>query len=278
MPSVLTPSFEVRTGALWNWEHLYGGYRSDEESGLLCLRNRFYHPSLGLFLIRDLIGYAGGYNLYLYVDANPVLFLDPNGLIVHYLLLALIGGALLSIPGDDVVTVHRSHASSCRNWAREEALLGKGWLDFLPNCPCSVTLCPAPAPPLNPNPAIWMNPGPALQDYHPGATWDMRSHPVPGDSGQQCEYDANGMLITGGEAAGTPDRVSPNANVFLHSLADVSPFWDCKDAGLLAVYLTWRPPNNGNNCPPLIINPVPEPFQMPLRPPRGRAKQRRVWV
>jgi hypothetical protein len=86
---------------------------------------------------------------------------------------------------------------------------------------------------------------------------------VPGTShGQQCCYDEAGLLITGGEAAGTPDLVQvPSGvgaaivgmftsgpgplDVLDHLSMDVEP-WE--QLGW-KVYNQYWVPNNGNNCP-----------------------------
>ncbi len=43
------------------------------------LTHRYYDPTEGRFLTRDPIGYAGGQNLYAYVNGNPVNVVDPSG-------------------------------------------------------------------------------------------------------------------------------------------------------------------------------------------------------
>jgi len=49
-------------------------------TGLMKLGARYYDPSLGRFITQDPIGYAGGINLYAYVDDNPAFGVDPDGL------------------------------------------------------------------------------------------------------------------------------------------------------------------------------------------------------
>ena len=60
---------------------LYCGYYFDQESGLYHVRHRPYDFALGRWLSWDLIGYAGGKNLYQAVLSSPVQNRDPLGLI-----------------------------------------------------------------------------------------------------------------------------------------------------------------------------------------------------
>ena len=53
----------------------------DEGGGLFYMKNRFYDATSGRFLQRDPIGFEGGINLYAYVNANPINFSDPSGLV-----------------------------------------------------------------------------------------------------------------------------------------------------------------------------------------------------
>jgi RHS repeat-associated protein len=56
------------------------GYRYDAETENYYVRNRYYSPSLGRWLTRDPIGYAGGINLYGYVNSSPVGNVDAEGM------------------------------------------------------------------------------------------------------------------------------------------------------------------------------------------------------
>jgi RHS repeat-associated protein len=49
----------------------------DDESGLNYMRARYYDPELGRFISTDPVW---GKNLFIYVDNNPMIYLDPNGL------------------------------------------------------------------------------------------------------------------------------------------------------------------------------------------------------
>ena len=61
-------------------EIIFCGYRFDPETELYYVRNRTYSPILGRWLQRDPIGYAGGINLYEYVNGNSIIMSDPSGL------------------------------------------------------------------------------------------------------------------------------------------------------------------------------------------------------
>jgi Domain of unknown function (DUF4157)/AMOP domain len=79
-----------------------------------------------------------------------------------------------------------------------------GWRAVLPHCPCTDKAARASAD--------WSGPDACGPKYHPGAATGYRStkgyKSVPGTNhGQQCCYDAMGLLITDGAAAGTPDVV-----------------------------------------------------------------------
>jgi RHS repeat-associated protein len=57
----------------------YTGKERDDESGLYYHVARYYAPWLGRWTSCDPLGLADGLNLYRYVRANPVVFLDPSG-------------------------------------------------------------------------------------------------------------------------------------------------------------------------------------------------------
>ena len=61
--------------------YTYTGREWDRETGLYYYRARYYDPMEGRFISKDPIGYRGGTNIYNYVDANPINYVDPSGLI-----------------------------------------------------------------------------------------------------------------------------------------------------------------------------------------------------
>jgi RHS repeat-associated protein len=59
----------------------YTGRDSDAETGLLNLRARYYDSATGHFISEDpTLFESGGINFYVYVNNNPLLFIDPFGL------------------------------------------------------------------------------------------------------------------------------------------------------------------------------------------------------
>jgi len=75
-----------------------------------------------------------------------------------------------------------------------------------------------------PNGKVWRKPRKINSYLHPGAAWEMRSYPVTGGHGHQACYDANGILITKGVAAGTADFAEPYSHPLRHQEEDVKPF------------------------------------------------------
>lgn len=58
----------------------YTGREIDAVAGLMYYRARWYDPIQGRFITEDPIGFAGGVNLYAYVNNSPINYADPSGL------------------------------------------------------------------------------------------------------------------------------------------------------------------------------------------------------
>jgi RHS repeat-associated protein len=56
------------------------GYYTDAETGFVLCTARYYDPTLGRWLTRDPIDYAGGIDVYTFCDNNPEMEWDPLGL------------------------------------------------------------------------------------------------------------------------------------------------------------------------------------------------------
>jgi RHS repeat-associated protein len=79
----------VASSGTWKGPFGYGGsfgYQTDGDSGLKLLGHRYYDPSTGRFLTRDLA--RSGRNWFIYCNNNPISRSDPNG----YWLIELLEG------------------------------------------------------------------------------------------------------------------------------------------------------------------------------------------
>jgi RHS repeat-associated protein len=69
----------VRTQTIDN-NFRFAGQYFDHETGLHYNYHRYYDPQTGRYLTPDPIGLAGGINLFLYANLNPINAIDPLGL------------------------------------------------------------------------------------------------------------------------------------------------------------------------------------------------------
>ena len=137
-----------------------------------------------------------------------------------------------------------------------------GWLGVLPACPCTDAAAKASSD--------WSGPGGCDPAYHKGAVTGYRSTKgyasAPGTNhGQQCCYDAKGLLITDGPGAGTPDTVQVPSG-FLAGAWGTLPFTSTPGLGAVnqhyyndvvpfnelgwEIYNRYWIPNKGVGCPP----------------------------
>jgi RHS repeat-associated protein len=79
----------------------YAGMFYQQDSGLYLTHYRVYDPRTGRWLSRDPLGEVAGYNLYPYVDGNPVSLTDPNGEFIWI----LAGGAIGAIVNVSVTAI-----------------------------------------------------------------------------------------------------------------------------------------------------------------------------
>ena len=111
---VLTPIFTIQPSSEMAWGVHFAGYHWDVETRLFHIRNRVYHPTVGIWLQRDPIGMTDSVSLYSYVRANPLTRVDPLGLqtgvleipvlvivllfviIIIWLVIVMLGGLVLS--------------------------------------------------------------------------------------------------------------------------------------------------------------------------------------
>jgi RHS repeat-associated protein len=71
---------EISSSAISNpW--LFSSKELDSETGLYYFTRRYYDPTLGRFVTTDPLGITDGINMYGYAGGNPMMFVDPTGLL-----------------------------------------------------------------------------------------------------------------------------------------------------------------------------------------------------
>jgi RHS repeat-associated protein len=71
---------ETTTANPLNFNLRYPGQVADAESNLFYNHHRTYDPRQGRYTQSDPIGLQGGWNRFAYVDSNPLVYIDPEGL------------------------------------------------------------------------------------------------------------------------------------------------------------------------------------------------------
>ncbi|MBW1677776.1 MAG: RHS domain-containing protein, partial [Deltaproteobacteria bacterium] len=90
---------EVSTETVTNHFRFPGQY-FDHETGFRYNYHRYYDPRTGRYLTPDPIGLAGGINLFVYAESNPINMIDQLGLKVYVTLTMSGGGSLGFLAGE----------------------------------------------------------------------------------------------------------------------------------------------------------------------------------
>ncbi len=72
-------------GNLITINHRYAGQHYDVETNLYYNWHRYYNPETGRYITSDPIGVDGGLNTFGYAGQNPLMYTDPQGLIIPFI-------------------------------------------------------------------------------------------------------------------------------------------------------------------------------------------------
>ena len=107
----------------------YRGYYYDAETGLYYLQTRYYDPQVGRFLNADSVDYIapdliGGLNLYAYCNNNPVMYSDPEGTLVGFIV--LIGLAVTALAGGIIKGIQSTQEGNAPLEVFKDVMIGIG--------------------------------------------------------------------------------------------------------------------------------------------------------
>ena len=107
----------------------YRGYYYDAETGLYYLQTRYYEPQAGRFLSPDSVDYIapdiiGGLNLYAYCNNNPVMYSDPEGTLVGFIV--LIGLAVTALAGGIIKGIQSTQEGNAPLEVFKDVMIGIG--------------------------------------------------------------------------------------------------------------------------------------------------------
>jgi hypothetical protein len=167
-----------------------------------------------------------------------------------------------------LVVIPQTTLTDFENWFSTESN-NMGWLAGLP--PVYSNLAPGnndPEPwfPVQQcNPELWDKVNVLSNNYHPGATFEMRSQEVTGGYGHQATYDVNGKIFNQNSiTSGSADKVSPSSSPSNHRNNDVIPYvWAAQldgnpvEGGLFYISLSGSWMRQGNRLNQyLVVRPV----------------------
>jgi RHS repeat-associated protein len=209
------------------------GYLLDMNTGTIHVRARKYVSAIGRWTSVDPLGIEFSLNLFTYALNTPVFVLDPSGnkVTTHESWIAYckrlypprehpVQFALCLREFGDKTPQGQSKVFDV--WYEADKAEGTDWMKDLPPCPCCIDTHPCCSD--LPDSAVWTDPNKIKPfpvglgiigidpqhnkiDGHPEAVWEIRTK-VKNSSGagNQCTYDGNGNLITGGYGAGSADK------------------------------------------------------------------------
>lgn len=117
----------------------FAGQYYDQETGLHYNYFRDYNPKLGRYIQTDPIGLHGGWNTYNYANANPLRWIDPNGLRGVDVVLK---ETIMKYCGDNIASFVRDNLNlNC--WERFPTFITCAVCCIASNAPLAISACKA---------------------------------------------------------------------------------------------------------------------------------------